>query len=142
MEEIEAEEEAEMFADEPTDTEDDEEDQDPPPVIPEGLRAAEVVPTPLVHFVIWSQLTRNDRAAWRTGTVTKTYPAGYTYRGSPYTHDAELDSNNQVRGVNLTAELREQGHWVPIERIPVQPQPEEPRAPAPAANARPRRARN
>ena len=88
-------------------TEEEDEDEDPPPVFPAGFRAAADTPSPLVHFVIWSSLNgANSRAQWCTGKVVKTYPPGFTYRGKPYTHDAKLAGTSEVRGVNLTDDLR------------------------------------
>ena len=97
-----------------TDTEGEE---DPPPVIPAGFQVAETEPNPLLHFVIWADVRRN-KPAWRTGIVTRVYPAGYTYRGSPFTHDARLDGSRDVVGVNLTPELKAASYWVPTQPIP------------------------
>lgn len=111
-------------------------DEDPPPVIPMGFRKAETEPVPLEHFVIWADV-RQGRAAWRTGVVTKAYAPGFTYRGKPYTHDAQLDGGKDVIGVNLTPELKGTGYWVPIERIYALPAPREAPATAMAADSAP-----
>ena len=111
--------------------EEEEEEEDPPPVFPQGWREADVEPTPLTHFVLWTNVRRGG-AAWSTGVVTKVYPAGYTFRGKPYTHDAKLGGGSDVRGVNLTPELKKDGYWLPIERSPGGDQAEPASEPAPA----------
>jgi hypothetical protein len=111
--------------------EEEKEEEDPPPVFPQGWREADVEPTPLTHFVLWTNVRRGG-AAWSTGVVTKVYPAGYTFRGKPYTHDAKLGGGSDVRGVNLTPELKKYGYWLPIERSPGGDQAEPASEPAPA----------
>ena len=49
--------------------------------------------------------------------MTRAYAANYTYRGRPYTHDAKLDGQSEVRGVNLTPQLEADGLWVALQRI-------------------------
>ena len=56
-------------------------------------------------------------AKWHQGVVTKVYPANFTFRGRPYTHDAKIDGSQEVRGVNLTVELEEEGIWVALQPL-------------------------
>ena len=67
-------------------------------------------------FLLWSTVG-SERAKWHIGVVVKTYPENFTYRGKPYTHDARLDGNSEVRGVNLTPQLEADGIWVALESI-------------------------
>ena len=99
----------------------DEEEEDPPPPIPDGFKSVPAASlSKITDFLLWSTVGR-EVARWHVGVVTKVYPAGFTYRGKPYTHDAKLDGNSQIRGVNLTPELEADGIWVALERIPAAP---------------------
>ena len=90
------------------------EDEDPPPPIPDGFqKVASSTLASISHFLIWSTVGRGG-ARWHEGVVTKVYPANFTYRGKPYTHDARLGGNQEIRGVNLTPELEEVGMWVAL----------------------------
>jgi len=104
-------------------TAEDSDDEDPPPPIPDGFQ--QVASSSLVsisHFLLWSTVER-QRARWHHGVVTKVYPANYTFRGRPYTHDAKLDGSQLIRGVNLTPELEEEGMWVALQATAAPPPP-------------------
>ena len=95
----------------------DEEEEDPPPPIPNGWKSVPAASlSSITDFLLWSTVGR-EVARWHVGMVTKVYPAGFTYRGKPYSHDAKLDGNSQIRGVNLTPELEADGLWVALQRI-------------------------
>ena len=94
-----------------------EEEEDPPPPIPHGYKQVPAPPrSSVTDFLLWSTVG-NGRAEWHLGVVTKVYPANFTYRGKPYTHDAKLDGNEEVRGVNLTRQLEADGLWVALQSI-------------------------
>ena len=98
-----------------------EEEEDPPPPVPEGY---EVVPSSdldsISEFMIWSRVG-SGRAEWHRGATTKAYPPNFTFRGKPFTHDARLDGNREVRGVNLTSDLEAEHMWVAIRAIGAAP---------------------
>jgi len=94
-----------------------EEDDDPPPPIPNGFeKVASSSLASISNFLIWCTVG-GQRARWHEGVVTKVYGANFTFRGRPYTHDAKLDGNQEVRGVNLTSELEEEGMWVALKPL-------------------------
>ena len=96
---------------------DDEDEDDPPPPIPDGYQQVPAASLRSVaDFLIWSRVG-TAQGMWHVGVVTRVYAANYRYRGRPYTHDAKLDGQNEVRGVNLTPQLEADGLWVALQRI-------------------------
>ena len=126
-----------------SDEDDDEHDDDPDLVrIPEGYIRAPITAcfTTVVYFMLWASVARKQ-ARWHFGTVTKTYPPGFTFRRAPFTHDATLNVAPDVRGVNLTRQQQADGYWVhlvpkqgaPSSKVRVTAEPPSPTNPPPRA---------
>ena len=92
----------------------DEHDDDPELVrIPAGYVRAPAAAcfSTVAFFMLWARVG-GAVARWHFGQITKVFPAGYTHRRSPFTHDAKLKGDTYGRGVNLTQQQQKDGYWV------------------------------